>query len=139
HPSKTYLSRIRVDRGMLDAPVVSRKDLDGFPKAGRVIGFWSRLTPEKRVEEATRDSVRALVAEPDLQLAIIGDGECRVIVEHIVHQAGMSSRVVFLGDRPREYIRSAAAYMDAVIVPYGGSSLVEAAFLKRAVVAYDIE
>jgi glycosyltransferase involved in cell wall biosynthesis len=139
HPDKVYLTRIRVDRSALSRPPRPRDELQDFPASGRVVAFWSRLALEKRVIEATRACLPVLDGNADAHLVVIGQGECGSVLREMVEKAGLSSRVHFLGYRPREYIRQAAGHSAVVIVPYGGSSLVEAALLGRPTVAFDIE
>lgn len=139
HPKKTYLSRIQIDREILNYALRPRADLESFPSSGRVVCLWSRLGAEKYVAEALDGVTPVLEKQTDVHLVIIGDGEARSKLEEMRARSKFRSRIHFTGYQARNYIRSAAEYSDVVIVPYAGSSLVEAALLEKPVVAFDIE
>lgn len=139
HPNKTYLSRIRVDRSMMAEPLVERSQLEDFPSQGRVITLWSRLDFEKRVGEALAGAALVLADRPDVCLVVMGEGAHRKELEQQAARTPCSDRIFFLGHRDRKFIRKAAHFAEVVIVPYGGSSLVEAALMGKPVVAFDIE
>ncbi|MDA0368859.1 MAG: glycosyltransferase [Proteobacteria bacterium] len=138
-PRCSRLSRIAVDRTILEAPQVPRGDLEGFPQDGRVILLWSRLGAEKYVREAVEAFVCLAPPLPDVRLVMIGDGPLLQALIARAHDAGLAERILFLGYRDRSYIRSAAQFSNVALVPYGGSSLVEAVLLGLPVVAFDIE
>jgi glycosyltransferase involved in cell wall biosynthesis len=139
NPSRSRLARIAIDREILEAPVVSREALQDFPKSGRVILLWSRLGPEKYVGEALEAFIDLAATHSDVSLVTIGDGPTRASLELRARAAGLADRALFLGRRDHEFIRSAGACADVALVPYGGSSLVEAVLLDLPVVAFDVE
>jgi glycosyltransferase involved in cell wall biosynthesis len=138
-PSRSRLARIAIDRAILEAPLVSRDALEGFPKTGRVILLWSRLGPEKYVSEALEAFIDLAATHSDVSLVTIGDGPTRAALESRAQAAGLGDRALFLGYRDHGFIRSAGACADVALVPYGGSSLVEAVLLDLPVVAFDVE
>ncbi len=138
-PSKSRLARIAIDRTILDAPIATRDALPGFPQTGRVVLLWSRLGPEKYVREALEAFIDLAATQADVTFVVIGDGPLRESLEARARAAGLAARALFLGFRDRAFIRSAAAFSDVALVPYGGSSLVEAILLDLPVVAFDIE
>ena len=87
------------------------------------------------------EGVRDLVAQKilNLELVIIGDGpEMKSLKSHAL-KSTVGDRIHFLGNKNRSSIASAVRHSDVAIVPYGGSSLVEAAILQVPIVAFDIE
>jgi Glycosyltransferase len=139
HPDVTHLLRIAIDWNIQQLPLRPREELEGFPKDGKVAVLWSRLEPQKFVGDCY-DHMRSLLLEtPDLHLAVIGEGSMKEVLRSRSLEDGLSDRVHLLGSRRLEFIRSAAEYSDVVLVPLGGSSLVEAALLARPVVAFNIE
>jgi glycosyltransferase involved in cell wall biosynthesis len=142
HPNKTRLSRIKVEPSMMSEVKACSKDmLKGFPKNGRVIILWSRLSPEKLVLEVMQAFEVILDKSKDksVNLVIIGDGPERENLYRYQLQSKYTHNIHLLGYKDRTFIASAAKLSDLVVVPYGGSSLVEAVFLERPVVAFDIE
>lgn len=139
HPAKTFLSRIRIDRALLSHAEASKTRVDFMPAEGPVIMLWSRLTPEKMVLEALEIVLRVLAYRPAASFVIIGDGELRQLMESRVAASSVSARVVFAGYRTRPEIATAARGAAMALVPYGGSSLVEAGLLGMPTAAFDIE
>lgn len=138
-PERTRLSRIEVDESMIAAAPMRRDEIEGFPAMGKVVAIWARLDVGKRLAESIEGFLLFARRHEGVTLVVIGDGPLRGELEAIAAQERMSERVVFMGYRNRACIAAAASYMDAVIVPYGGSSLVEAALLGLPIVAFDIE
>ena len=138
-PSRSRLARIAIDRTILEAPTVPRELLQAFPQTGRVILLWSRLGPEKYVSEALEAFIDLAVTHLDVSLVTIGDGTMLAALESRAQAAGLANRALFLGHRDHGFIRSASVCADVALVPYGGSSLVEAVLLDLPVVAFDVE
>jgi glycosyltransferase involved in cell wall biosynthesis len=138
-PQRSRLARIAVEQAIEDAPLVPRPALEGFPKEGRVILLWSRIGTEKYVREALYAFLELAATHADVHLVVVGDGPLRAeLTAHAARAAG-GDRAHFIGFRDRGYIRSAAQASDVALVPYGGSSLLEAALLQLPIVAFDIE
>jgi glycosyltransferase involved in cell wall biosynthesis len=74
-----------------------------------------------------------------MYLIIIGDGPEKQKITSYVRNSSYKDRIVLLGQRERSYITQIALHSSLAIVPYGGSSLVEAVMLNVPVVAFDIE
>lgn len=138
-PEKTRLSRIEVADDIIPATPTPRDAIDGFPAGGKVVAIWARLDVGKRLPEAVDAFLLFARDHGGVTLLVIGDGPLRGELEAIAARHALQDRVRFVGYRPRSYIGAAAAYMDAAIVPYGGSSLVEAAMLGLPIIAFDIE
>lgn len=65
----------------------------GLHPTGSVVAFVGALSEEKRPELA----VRALLAQPDGQLLVVGDGPARRHLEQLVERSGAGDRVRFAG------------------------------------------
>ena len=139
HPAKTFLSRIRIDRALLLHSERSKAASEFMPADGPIIMLWSRLAPEKMVTEALDIVLRVLVYCPSASFVVIGDGELRQEMETRAAASPFASKVVFAGYRTRPEIAAAAHGAAMAIVPYGGSSLVEAGLLGLPTAAFDIE
>lgn len=138
-PYKTYLARIKVDRGILKYPKISRENLELFPREGRVVLLWSRIAQEMMVDKATSSLIPLLKKYHDLHFVMIGKGSEEDLIKEMAKSNQLSSKIHLVGYRSRAYIKSAVENSDVVISPYGGSALVEAGLMKAAVVAFDYE
>lgn len=140
HPAKTKLSRIKVELGMLDVSFRERKDIVDLPQNGKIISVWSRLSPEKQVFESIQAFERLVdQTGEDLHFLIAGDGPERLRIEKYLETSKHKARIRLYGQKDRNFIAEMAHHSSLVVVPYGGSSLVEAVLLERPVVAFDIE
>lgn len=139
HPAKTFLSRIRIDRTILSSREGPRKLVDFMPTEGATILLWSRLAHEKMVMEALDIVMRVLILRPTAYFVVIGDGELRHLMESRLETTPIASRVIFAGYRTRQEIAAAARWATMALIPYGGSSLVEAGLLGLPTAAFDIE
>ncbi|HUZ74130.1 MAG TPA: glycosyltransferase [Stellaceae bacterium] len=139
HPAKARLFRIAVEPGIADLPILPRRDLEGFPAEGRVVTLWSRLAADKLVRESLEGIQLLLSTHPDVGFVMIGDGPLQPELTEWTAVRGLARNVHFVGRRDQKYIRSAAHYSNVVLVPLGGSSLVEAALFARPIVAFAIE
>lgn len=68
---------------------------DDLPAKRRGLVVHSRLVAGKNVDDVVR--AFAALAEPDLTLTIVGDGEHRPLIEHVAQRLGVRSRVTMLG------------------------------------------
>jgi glycosyltransferase involved in cell wall biosynthesis len=64
-----------------------------------LLTFVGRLVPIKRVDVLLDAFAEAVVAEPRLRLAVVGDGELREALEAQATQLGVTAQVRFLGYR----------------------------------------
>jgi glycosyltransferase involved in cell wall biosynthesis len=81
-------------------------------RPGRVVVFLSRLEPDKRVNLLIEAFRRASERQPDLRLAILGDGPARRDLERQAASCGLEARIHFEGavydeDRIAPWMRSA--------------------------------
>lgn len=140
HPSKTRLSRIKIELSMLDTKVPLREEVLEIPANGKIISLWSRLSSEKLVLEAIQAFEKLLaMSDEEVHFLIIGDGPEKDRIQKYRELSSYKDKIYLLGQKNRDFIASVATYSDLVIVPYGGSSLVEAVMMGKPVVAFDIE
>jgi glycosyltransferase involved in cell wall biosynthesis len=119
-------------------PVARRAFAAGAPGPGTpgLVAFAGRLVAEKGVDHL----LRALVACPDAQLEIAGDGDRRADLERLADDLGLRRRVRFLGALPASGVAELYARAAVVCVPSlwhepFGYSAAEAMAMQRPVVA----
>jgi glycosyltransferase involved in cell wall biosynthesis len=81
--------------------------------AGNVLVFAGRLGPQK----ALGVLLDALVAAPDVALAVAGDGPERAGLERRARELGLDGRVSFLGTVPRARVLRLFRAADASVLP----------------------
>ncbi len=74
------------------------RDAVGWRRDGRMVLYCGRMVREKGIFELLEAFARIAEAEPDLSLAMLGDGPARAEAEAIARPLG--ERVTFLGARP---------------------------------------
>lgn len=138
---KSYLVRIKIDQAMLYYPEIKRGELEGFPKTGKVVTIWSRLSKEMLIDLAISGFGHLVNSHnmQNLHLTIIGKGPEKENLSKLANDLGLNNRVHFLGFQNRQYIKSAALNSSVILSPLGGSALVEAALLAKPIVAFDME
>ena len=140
HPAKTKLSRIKMELSMLTVKQLEREKIKGLPKTGKIISLWSRLSPEKLVLESIQAFEKLLnLTSEEVQFIIIGDGPEKSRILSYLAKSPCKNLIHLLGVKDREFITQVALHSSLSLVPYGGSSLVEAVMLEVPVVAFDIE
>jgi glycosyltransferase involved in cell wall biosynthesis len=140
HPGKCKLSRIKIELSMLGVNKIPRNQLKEIPMNGEIISLWSRLSPEKLVFE-TIQAFEMLLSNysKEIYFVIIGDGPEMLRIKDYVNDSKYKKNIILLGQRNRDFIAQVAMNSSLSVVPYGGSSLVEAVMLNIPVVAFDIE
>jgi glycosyltransferase involved in cell wall biosynthesis len=112
----------------------------GFQDTDLVIGGVGRLAPDKGFEYLIRTMPSVLASFPSARLALIGDGPLELQLRRDVVQAGIATRVHFLGFRPD--VPDLLAALDVFVQPSlreGLSiSLLEAMAAGKPCVACDI-
>ena len=94
----------------------------------------SRLSPEKRTGDAILAVKHASPMCPGLHLEVYGDGPERSDLEAMASRCGV--KATFFGFVSAATLRSAYERAAAVLIPLGGSSLVEAALAEALIIAY---
>jgi len=82
----------------IDSHADLKKEL-GLPKKARLAGAVGRLVPIKDLESLLQAILILQKDQPDLHLAIVGDGESRHSLMESARQKGLGARVHFLGWR----------------------------------------
>ncbi|WP_162604978.1 glycosyltransferase family 4 protein [Geomonas terrae] len=85
----------------------------GFNSGCTVLGMISSLTPEKNHELALQALSR--IGSEDVKLLIVGDGPLDSVLKARVSQAGLGSRVLFLGRRSD--VRKILSMIDIFLLP----------------------
>jgi len=119
--------------------IISQNDLDKFPKTKKTIITWSRFSYEKKLPFALTGAFKALAADQDLGLCIIGYGPMAAEIEILVKDSGVTERIFMPGFIPSHQLMSYIFHSDVALIPLGGFALLEAAMLKKAIVCFDIE
>ncbi|EKE00959.1 MAG: hypothetical protein ACD_21C00250G0032 [uncultured bacterium] len=121
HPSKTKLSRIKIELSMLNVKPKPREEIDGVPKNGKIISLWSRLSQEKLVLESVQAFEKLLYFDnSDLHFIIIGDGPEKSRIQSYLSTSKCKERVHLLGQKDRDSIAQIALHSSLSVVPYGG-------------------
>jgi glycosyltransferase involved in cell wall biosynthesis len=112
----------------------------GFPPDAVVCAYVGRLVPIKHVDLLVRACARAFAASPLGQLLVVGDGECRSVLERLASESGLDGRVIFTGWRTDLGAVYAAADLVALTSRNEGTpvALIEALAAGRPVVATDV-
>lgn len=139
HPQKTYLSRIKINESVLNAQTISLRNIYPNTEGKFILSLWSRLEKEKLVEEALLGTIPFLKNNPNSIFFIIGSGTLREKLERITRKNKLTQQVIFCGHQNHNFIKTIAQRSDFVLAPYSGFSLIEAAFFKCPVIAFNIE
>ncbi|MEV8637699.1 glycosyltransferase [Streptosporangium sp. NPDC051023] len=92
----------------------ARKAFD-LPDRDTVL-FVGRLDEEKRLDELIR-ALPYVLNETDAQIALVGTGGQRAVLEKLAHRIGVGERVFFLGFVPDETIPQVYAAADVFAMP----------------------
>lgn len=118
-------------------PPASREQL-GLPPKARTIVLVGRLIKDKGVLTAL-EALLPLIAQTELYLLILGEGEKRVKMERLVRQAELAEKVLFLGRQAD--VRPFLALAETVVAPGPreafGLAILEAMAVGRPVVAVE--
>jgi glycosyltransferase involved in cell wall biosynthesis len=139
HVRRVALARAPWAEGIMHV-VANGVDVERFavrplpPRQGRVrFVALGRLEPRKGVDIA----LRALARAPDAELAVVGEGESRAMLESLARTLGVADRVHFVGFAAdvREEIARAHVALSSARSEGLGIALLEAMAMGRAVVA----
>ncbi len=117
--------------------IAARRQL-GLPETATLLGTVARLHPLKRIDLA----MKLLPGNPDLHLAIAGQGPDAERLHAVAATLGIRDRVHFLGERRPEEIGILLASLDVFVFPSEaetfGLAAVEAADAGIPVVSHDM-
>lgn len=111
----------------------------GIGSGAKLVFLWSRLEPGIAIEPAFRAMIKVLKANSDIVFVVAGDGSLRPQLEVLAQKGGVSERVHILGHQHRARIASICQVSDIALLPYGGSTIIEAASQNLPVVTFDVE
>jgi glycosyltransferase involved in cell wall biosynthesis len=102
-PEKVVVIPNGVDPGAYGAPTPEtraavRRSL-GLPPETTLLGFVGRLHPVKGVDDLLRAARPVLDRFPTARILVVGDGEDRARLERLSSEVGVTSGVLFLGER----------------------------------------
>jgi len=99
-----------------------------------------RLEPEKRIEDILAALALVTKQYPTVGLFIVGEGRERARLERMTRSLDLTSKVVFLGNRPgaRALMGSAQAFIQASAYEGYGRTLIEAALAKVPIITTDV-
>jgi len=118
-PARTFVAPNSIDLDPIDRAIAAWPDdrvaaflADRGTRPGRVVVFLSRLEPDKRVDVLIDAFARVASRQPDLRLAILGDGPARTGLERLAAASGVGDRIRFEGavydeDRIAPWMRGA--------------------------------
>jgi glycosyltransferase involved in cell wall biosynthesis len=92
-----------------------RKASHGFSAGGVVVGAVGRLVPEKGFQYLLQCAPEVLARFPEAKFLLVGDGPLRTDLENLARKLGISSRVIFTGER--EDMRALYDRMDIFVLP----------------------
>jgi len=128
---------VDLDRFSAGSPVPTREDL-GLPR-GRLVAAVANLRPVKNHALLFRALPDLLVAEPDVRLLLVGEGDEEPRLRALADELGVADRMVWLGSRSD--VHHILPHCDAVTLTSRSESspnaLVEAIAAGRPVAAVD--
>lgn len=105
----------------------------------KVICCLGRLAADKYPQDAVRCIAEISRGRDDVVLLMVGNGDMGKELNALALDLGIQDKVLFLGFQPEERVKDLLYTSDAIIIPMGGSALIEAALSTRPVIAYDAE
>jgi glycosyltransferase involved in cell wall biosynthesis len=87
------------------------------PNTKLALGVVSRLEPIKGMDLVVPAFTEVLMAYPETQLLVVGDGTLRASMEEQAAQFGCADRVRFVGRQPQEELSQWYSQMDIVLMP----------------------
>lgn len=116
-----------------------RKEL-GIPEKNRIVGTIGRLVEQKGTEYLIRGFAQLAHKYPDTTLVIVGKGELRFNLEHLVDDLTLGNKIIFTGIR--EDIPELMNLFDIFVLPslWEGQpiTIIEAMAAGKPVVATDV-
>ncbi len=105
----------------------------------KLLLYVGRLERVKQPDHVVR--VLALLREwgQRVSLLIVGDGSLRTALVALAENLGVSSHVVFCGNRDQQWLAQVIPIADVVLSPHTGRALSEAALGAAPIVAYDVD
>ena len=108
-------------------------------EGNHVVLSAGRLVPVRTPLDIISAFVNILIWDRHCILLLVGDGPLKGKMEKVVEQFGIKEKVRFLGFQPQDRLRDLLYMADVILVPLGGSGLVEACLSETPIVAYDVD
>jgi len=112
----------------------------GFPSEALVVSTIGALHPRKSHDLFVQAAVHVVEAEPRARFLVIGEGELRSELEHLVRSKGLADQLLFTGVR-RDVARLLSAtdvyVKPGVVEGFIGITVLEALVLGKPVVAFE--
>lgn len=99
----------------------------------------SRLEASKMVDHAIMASKTLKDSGIDFRLILVGDGREFDNLKSLAIDEGLTSEVIFAGNRSQEWIAGALNFVDIYVAPLCGRSLLEASLGGCPAVAYNVD
>ena len=87
----------------------------GIENEQHLVLYIGRLRPVKGVDYGIKAFAQALIAQPDMHMALAGEGEQRQHLENLTAELGISEKVSFLG--VRNDLANVLSAADSVLMP----------------------
>jgi glycosyltransferase involved in cell wall biosynthesis len=110
-----------------------------FDADDKVISCIARLIPEKMLDDAVRSVAWLKERGTLVHLLFVGDGGDRDNLANLASELGVSSQIVFAGNRDQEWLARVIPALDSVVSPISGRALTEAGLGAAPIVAYDVD
>ena len=111
----------------------------GIEPHEKVIACIARLIPEKMLDDVVRSVAWLKEQGAPVRLLFVGDGAERDNLARLAAGLGISSQIVFAGNRDQEWLARVIPGLDAVVSPISGRALTEAGLGAAPIVAYDVD
>lgn len=140
HPAKIRLQRYTPTLNRIeDYKILPKQDISDFPKTSKNIILWSRFSPEKKLKYGIEGAFQVLENCPDVGLILVGYGPMYDDISNQIRSSKVSDRILLKSFMPFHELISYIHHSDLALIPLGGYALVEAALLKKPIVAFDLE
>tara|TARA_A100000171_G_scaffold18752_1_gene17294 strand:+ start:15 stop:1343 length:1329 start_codon:yes stop_codon:yes gene_type:complete len=140
-PSRLRHTRIRqftVFEANSDDKGLVRESLGILP-SDKIVLLWSRLEPGILIEPAFRAMIVVLMRADNVHFVVAGNGSLLPELECQAKEHGLIKRVHLLGYQHRSQIAAMCRDADVALLPYGGSTIIEAASQGLPVATFDVE
>jgi glycosyltransferase involved in cell wall biosynthesis len=138
--TKPQILPIRIDLDSINVSKTENYMRENFPQFSFVIFMASRLTEEKRIEDALLVLKKIVLEYPTVGLVIAGTGPKFRVLANETKKLGISNNVVFLGQRNDipDLMKSAQCFLSTSEFEGYGMSIIEAGLSRVPVVTTDV-
>lgn len=142
--SNCHCIPLAIDTATINSQALSMQEARsalGLPSEDLIVGTIGRLVGDKQQDALIRAFALIAPNYPDVQLAIVGEGEKRQELENLAKTLGVESRTHFLGAKveARRYIKAFDLFVFPSKSEGFGLALLEAMALARPIIINKIE